>query len=141
MTFNEIGHVVCGDCEGTGNDLDGYRKGQYCYTCNGRGSSLPHTADVILLLLDIHKMLKDDRAVAWNTSGEPTEWDMNGILCNLEVPSPVKPEPPQNEWIQSGSPISFPKLTGDPKLDREIARVRGQYPLPWWSRLFNWRSK
>ena len=113
MTFNEIGHVVCGDCEGTGNDLDGYRKGQYCYTCNGRGSSLPHTADVILLLLDIHKMLKDDRAVAWNTSGEPTEW---GILCNLEAPASTD--------------------TFEPTADGTLYVAE-----PWWSRLFNWRSK
>ena len=74
MTFNENGHVVCGDCEGGGRDLDGNREGQYCFRCNGVGTRLPKTTDVILLLVEIHKMLKDDRAVAWNTSGEPIEW-------------------------------------------------------------------
>jgi hypothetical protein len=50
-----------------------------------------------------------------------------------------KPEGPPNRWCKSlTDPNSYEKVTGDPHIDREIARNRGLYPRSLWWRLKQW---
>ena len=55
-----------------------------------------------------------------------------------EPPPPPPPPPvgPPNRWVVCGDPIAFDIVTGNPRIDREIARSRGLYPQPWWRRLW-----
>ena len=46
------------------------------------------------------------------------------------------PTPPPNQWCKSPTdPHPFDIVTGNCRIDREIARDRGLYPRPWWWRL------
>jgi len=58
----------------------------------------------------------------------------------LETIKHNRPVPPPNQWVRKGRPIAFDIVTGDPQIDREIARNRGLLPLPWWRRLFSRRG-
>ena len=53
--------------------------------------------------------------------------------------APLPPKPPPNRWCKHMlDPHPFDIVTGNVRVDREIARQRGFYPRPWWWRLRRW---
>lgn len=47
-----------------------------------------------------------------------------------------RPKMPPNQWVPEGDlNAPFDVVTGNCRIDREIARDRGLYPQPWWRRL------
>ena len=51
------------------------------------------------------------------------------------------PAPPPNQWCRSrADPHPYDVVTGDPRIDKQIAIHRGLYPKPWWRRLFGGRT-
>ncbi len=46
--YTHDGYIVCETCDNTGKDSD-----YDCHHCNGTGHRIPHTTDVVLLLLAV----------------------------------------------------------------------------------------
>ena len=56
--------------------------------------------------------------------------------CRGCVPEP--PASPPNQHIREGDQYAYDIVTGDPYIDKAIARHRGSIPRPWWWRLRRW---
>ena len=53
----------------------------------------------------------------------------------------ARPVAPPNQWCKSrNDPHPFDVVTGDPRIDKQIAIRRGFYPKPWWHRIFRARE-
>jgi DnaJ-class molecular chaperone len=56
MKVTDDGHIECDECEGSGKNSE---SDFYCRSCNGAGEHLPHTTDVMQMLVKILKRLDD----------------------------------------------------------------------------------
>ena len=62
-------------------------------------------------------------------------------LANIIFGDTIPPESPPNQHIREGDQYAYDIVTGDPYIDKAIARHRGSIPRPWWWRLRRWWRK
>ncbi len=60
-------------------------------------------------------------------------------MTKRNQPIVERPKEPPLQWVPDGDIYApFDNVTGNCRIDREIARWRGRYPRPWWWRLRRW---